>query len=301
MAKNLKAMLARKLAENNSRHRDSTQETEFDEGRQHVRLDVGLIDPNPYQPRRSFPLPELNALASSIAEAGLLQPVTVRKHEGRYQLIAGERRLRAHELLGKNSIEAIVVPSDDADLAVFALAENIDRQDLADYEIGLALRRIENLFPSKKKLAESLGLNREDMYRYFAFEALPERLRQRLDCAPRLLSRSAATDMKRLLEQTPPSAELDTALDMAWELLEQDNLEQGKLASFVHRQLQQQDVSRPLPSQRQAWKLAREGQQVGSMSRDDKHVMVKLKAGVLSDEEILQLEQFVRQLLSHEV
>ncbi|QND82190.1 chromosome (plasmid) partitioning protein ParB (plasmid) [Chromobacterium vaccinii] len=294
-------MLAKKLAENNLRHRESPQETEFDEGRQHVRLDLDLIDPNPYQPRRSFPLPELNALASSIAETGLLQPVTVRKYEGRYQLIAGERRLRAHELLGKTSIEAIVVPSADADLAVFALAENIDRQDLADYEIGLALRRIENLFPSKKKLAESLGLNREDMYRYFAFEALPERLRAKLDLEPRLLSRSAASELKRLLEQTPASPELDVALDLAWSLLEQGSLEQGKMAGFINRQLQQQDVSRPLPSQRQAWKLARAGQQVGSMSRDDKHVMLKLKAGVLNDEEIVQLEQFVRQLLSHEV
>ena len=301
MAKNLKAMLAKKLAENNLRHRESPQETEFDEGRQHVRLDLGLIDPNPYQPRRSFPQQELNALASSIAEAGLLQPVTVRKFEGRYQLIAGERRLRAHELLGKTSIEAIVVPSEDADLAVFALAENIDRQDLADYEIGLALRRIESLFPSKKKLAESLGLNREDMYRYFAFEALPERLRTKLDLDPRLLSRSAASELKRLLEQTPASPELDVALDLAWSLLEQGSLEQGKMAGFINRQLQQQDVSRPLPSQRQAWKLARAGQQVGSMSRDDKHVMLKLKAGVLNDEEIVQLEQFVRQLLSHEV
>ncbi|MEN3813629.1 ParB/RepB/Spo0J family partition protein [Chromobacterium piscinae] len=301
MAKNLKAILAKKLAENNLRHRESPQETEFDEGRQHVRLDLGLIDPNPYQPRRSFPQQELNALASSIAEAGLLQPVTVRKYDGRYQLIAGERRLRAHELLGKTSIEAIVVPSEDADLAVFALAENIDRQDLADYEIGLALRRIENLFPSKKKLAESLGLNREDMYRYFAFEALPERLRAKLDLDPRLLSRSAASELKRLLEQTPASPELDIALDLAWSLLEQGSLEQGKMAGFINRQLQQQDVSRPLPSQRQAWKLARAGQQVGSMSRDDKHVMLKLKAGVLNDEEIVQLEQFVRQLLSHEV
>ncbi|MDE1715275.1 ParB/RepB/Spo0J family partition protein (plasmid) [Chromobacterium amazonense] len=301
MAKNLKAMLAKKLAENNLRHRESPQETEFDEGRQHVRLDLDLIDPNPYQPRRSFPLQELNALASSIAETGLLQPVTVRKYEGRYQLIAGERRLRAHELLGKTSIEAIVVPSEDADLAVFALAENIDRQDLADYEIGLALRRIENLFPSKKKLAESLGLNREDMYRYFAFEALPQRLRAKLDLEPRLLSRSAASELKRLLEQTPASPELDVALDLAWSLLEQGSLEQGKMVGFINRQLQQQDVSRPLPSQRQAWKLARGGQQVGSMSRDDKHVMLKLKAGVLNDEEIVQLEQFVRQLLSHEV
>lgn len=297
MAKHLKAMLARKLAENNQRHRESSQEVEFDEGRHHVRLDIHLVDPNPYQPRRGFSVPELNALASSIAEIGLLQPISVRQHGARYQLIAGERRLQAHKLLGRTSIEAIVIPSQDADLAIYALSENIDRQDLADYEIGLALRRIESLFPSKKKLAEALGMNREDMYRYFAFEALPERLRNYLDRSPRLLSRTTASELKRFLEKKQASTKLDMALDNALERLENGSLEQNKFCKFIEHQLQELNSDKIFPTKRQALKLARNGQHVGSISRDDKHVMVKLKAGVLSDLDIDKLEQFVNQLL----
>lgn len=297
MSKNLKAMLARKLAENNQRHRESPQEAEFDEGRQHVRLELGLIDPNPYQPRRSFPLEDLNALASSIAEAGLLQPVSVRRHGNRYQLIAGERRLRAHELLGKSSIEAIVVSSADADMAVLALVENIDRQDLADYEIGQALRRIENLFPSKKKLAESLGMNREDMYRYFAFEALPARLRERLEHAPRLMSRAAASELKRLLDHVDHGPALDAALDRAWSALEQGELEQGKFAAYVQRLLHAPAEARA-PVERLSTKLARAGKAVGTFTRDEKHLSIKLKASALSEDEAARLEQFLQALLA---
>ena len=101
MAKNLKAMLTQKLAENSQRHAEAQQDSDFDVGRQHTRLAVDLIDPNPYQPRRSFPQAELESLAMSITEAGLLQPVTVRQQGDRYQLIAGERRWRAHKQIGR--------------------------------------------------------------------------------------------------------------------------------------------------------------------------------------------------------
>lgn len=301
MAKNLKDILAKKLAENNQRHQDSVLEADFDEGRQHVRLELSLIDPNPYQPRRSFPMEELNLLASSIAEAGLLQPITVRRNGDRYQLIAGERRLRAHEYLGKLTIESIIVPSTDTDLAVLALAENIDREDLTDYEIGTAIRKIENVFPTKKKLAESLGLNREDMYKYFSFEVLPERILTKLDRNPKLLSRAAAVELKRVVEQYKADSDFDSELDQAWNLLETGQIDQGKLAAYLLRRFAEPDVSRTLPSQRKSLKLARSGQQVGSLSRDDKSVTLKLKSMVISDEEFTALEEFIQQLLAHEV
>lgn len=301
MAKNLKAMLTQKLAENNQRHAEAQQDSEFDVGRQHTRLAVDLIDPNPYQPRRSFPQAELEALAMSITEAGLLQPVTVRQSGDRYQLIAGERRWRAHKLLGRTSIEALVIQSADADMAVLALAENIDRQDLSDYEIGQALRQIETLFPSKKKLAESLGLNREDMYRYFAFEALPQFVRDSLDQDPRLLSRSAAADIKRVLQQYEDNERAIESLQKAWSFLLEGHLEQTKVAAHIVRSMSADDQSRTLASPRIALKLARDGKQIGSISRDDKNFVVKLNASALSEEQATKLQQFVEQLVSGEV
>ena len=297
MPKNLKALLAKKLAENSQRHADAQQETDFDVGRYHVKLSVDEIDPNPYQPRRLFPQQELEELAASISEVGLLQPISVRQVHVRYQIIAGERRWRAYKLLGRPTIEALVIPVEESDMAVLALVENMDRMDLSDYEIGKALRQIEGLFPTRKKLAEALGLNREDMYRYYTFEHLPESILARLDANPRLLSRAAAADIKRTMQSIePPSLALEL-LNRAWDLLEAGLLEQTKVSNFLLRELRiskEGSVSRPHETQT----LAQNGKSIGSISRDSKHLVIKLKIDALSDENEVKLRNFVEQLVT---
>ncbi len=247
MSKDLKKLLEEKLQQNNQRHVAANQSVEFTEGREYTLVAIDSIDPNPYQPRRIFPQEELEKLANSIKEIGLLEPILVRKIDNRYQIAAGERRWRAHKLLNKHSIEALITSITDSDMAVFALAENIDREDLSDYEIGLALRQVENIFPTKKKLAESLGFNREDMYRYFAFDDLPEFIRTDLNNNPRLLSRSAASDIKRLLKQQENSPLIHASLAEAWALLLAGEVDQTKLTAYIVRKLaishQQQSTS----------------------------------------------------------
>ncbi len=103
---------------------------------------LGQISPNPFQPRREFDDGELSALAESIAENGLLQPVSVRKTGGGYELIAGERRLRACKLIGRQKIEAIVYDIGDEDSAVWALIENLQRSDLSPFDEAEALARL---------------------------------------------------------------------------------------------------------------------------------------------------------------
>jgi ParB family chromosome partitioning protein len=300
MPKNLKALLAKKLAENSQRHAEAQQETDFDVGRQHTKLSVDNIDPNPYQPRRVFPQQELEELAASIAEVGLLQPISVRQVRDRYQIIAGERRWRAYKLLGRATIEALVIPVEESDMAVLALVENMDRSDLSDYEIGKALRQIEGLFPTRKKLAEALGLNREDMYRYYTFEHLPEPILARLDANPRLLSRAAAADIKRTIQSIqPPSLALEL-LNRAWDLLETGLLEQTKISGFLLKELRICKVGNVAePHETQA--LDRDGKSVGSISRDSKYLVIKLKVGVLSDENEAKLRSFIEQLTTGNV
>jgi len=298
MAKDLKAMLAQKLAENSKRHAEADQETAFDPGKRHVKIPVEKIEPNPYQPRRIFPQDELHALASSISESGLLQPITVRVSGDRYQIVAGERRWRAHKLLGRHSIEALVMTADDGDMAILALAENIDRQSLSDYEIGKALRQVENLFPNKTKLAESLGLGRQDMYRYYAFEALPEHLRNRLDENPRLLSRSPAAEVKQLLQQTEHNALLLELLDEAWKLLESGELVQTKLAAHIIREMKARTTR--VQDRPEHHDIVHKGRVVGSMTQDSRSLVMTLKGHTLSDEQRTQLLQFVDRLLEEE-
>ena len=295
MSKNLKALLAKKLAENSQRHADAPQETDFDVGRQHTKLSVDEVDPNPYQPRRVFPQQELEELAASISEVGLLQPISVRQVLDRYQIIAGERRWRAYKLLGRPTIEALVIPVEESDMAVLALVENLDRSDLSDYEIGKALRQIEGLFPTRKKLAEALGLNREDMYRYYTFEHLPEPILARLDVNPRLLSRAAAAEIKRTMQSIePPSLALEL-LNRAWDLLETGLLEQTKISNFLLRELRILKEGNVLKSH-ETQTLIQDSKPVGSISRDSKHLIIKLKIGILSDENEAKLRSFVEQI-----
>lgn len=107
-----------------------------------LELPVDLIHPNPAQPRREFSEKELEQLANSIRENGLLQPITVRRVEGEYQLISGERRLRAAKLAGLSTIQAIVMDTDPERSAVLALVENLHRQDLNVFEQAAALKAL---------------------------------------------------------------------------------------------------------------------------------------------------------------
>ena len=117
-------------------------------------LRLSLIDPKSDQPRKNFNKDSLEELASSISQNGLLQPILVREYgEGRYQIIAGERRFRASKLAGLSEIPAIILDKDDRDVAELALIENIQREDLNPIEEAMAFR----------SLCEEYGLTQEEL------------------------------------------------------------------------------------------------------------------------------------------
>ena len=119
-------------------------------------LPVDLIEPNPDQPRRRFDQEALGALAESVQERGVLQPILARQLPGgRYQLIAGERRWRAAQIAGLETLPAIVRPHDTAATLELALIENVARQDLNPVEQARACAA----------LVEELGLTRQDVGR----------------------------------------------------------------------------------------------------------------------------------------
>ncbi len=117
-------------------------------------IKVSLIDPKSDQPRKYFDKEALEQLSDSIVENGLLQPILVRKYgEGRYQIIAGERRFRASKLAGLTEIPAIVLEKDDRKAAQIALIENIQREDLNPLEEAMAY----------KSLAEEYDMTQEEL------------------------------------------------------------------------------------------------------------------------------------------
>jgi len=127
------------------------------DGRQLCWLALDSIHPNPLQPRTEFDDFSLMELAASIRQNGLLQPVTVRPCSAGYELIMGERRCRACRLLGHTHIEAFILPADDAESALLALVENVQRQNLHFLEEARAYQRLIDQGMSQETLARLLG------------------------------------------------------------------------------------------------------------------------------------------------
>ena len=121
-------------------------------------LPIDAIYPNPGQPRRVFLQSDLEELAASIRELGLLQPLTVRRREGRWELVAGERRLRAARLAGLEEVPCLSVQTDGQASSLLALVENLQRRDLDFWEEAPALRRlIDTYHISQEEAARRIG------------------------------------------------------------------------------------------------------------------------------------------------
>ncbi|MBZ5670970.1 MAG: ParB/RepB/Spo0J family partition protein [Acidobacteriia bacterium] len=122
---------------------------------------IDQIDPNPFQPRRSFPADKLKELADSIRASGVVQPVLLRRSNGRYQLIAGERRWRAARLAGLAAIPAVVRDMGDRDALELALTENLLREDLNPLEAAHGYDTLQQKHGlSHEEIAARLGLDR---------------------------------------------------------------------------------------------------------------------------------------------
>lgn len=261
-------------------------------------IDVDLIEPNPHQPRTHYSKESLEKLAQSIKENGLLQPIIVEKSGDRYQIIAGERRWRAHLILNKQKIEAIVRTVDDQTQAIYALAENIVRENLSDYEIGKAIRSIEDNFPNKKDLAAMIGINRTDMYRYLAFDSLPDFILNDLDTNPKLLSRSSAEQIKKMLAQYTNSDTVRSSLETAWNLLKDGQLPQTKITTYVKNKFM--EVCGVNQASTENALLNENGSEIGRVSQNEKYWTVQLSVDGINKYQQKQILNFIRELLDEQ-
>lgn len=139
------------------------------------------IAANPYQPRCNFDEEKLQELAASIKEFGVVQPVVVRKKGRSYELVAGERRLRAAGLTGLTKVPAIVKDYDDAKMMEIALIENIQRHDLNPIEEAQGLRRLMQEFKlTQEQTAEKVGRSRSAVTNILRLLNLPEQVQKQI-------------------------------------------------------------------------------------------------------------------------
>jgi len=133
-----------------------------------IELEIDAIEINPFQPRSNFNEDSLKELASSIKELGLIQPITVRKLDfNKYQLISGERRLRASTLVGLTTVPAYIRIANDNESLIMALVENIQRHDLDPIEIALSYQRlIDEIQLTQEQMSERVGKKRSTIANY---------------------------------------------------------------------------------------------------------------------------------------
>jgi ParB family chromosome partitioning protein len=144
-------------------------------------IEVKLIHPNPYQPRQHFDQERIDELAMSIKEHGVFTPVLVRKAVSGYQLIAGERRLRATKQVGLDRIPAIVLDFDDQQMMEISLIENIQREDLNVVEEARAYKTlIDRLGLTQEELGKKVGKSRVHITNTLRLFQLPESVIQML-------------------------------------------------------------------------------------------------------------------------
>jgi ParB family chromosome partitioning protein len=146
-----------------------------------LQVPANAISPNPRQPRSRFDDDALNELAASIREVGILQPIVVRRAGQGYEVVTGERRLRAAKLAGLATVPVVLRDSDDADLLREALIENIHREDLNPVELAEAFRQLlDDLGLKQEELAERVGVSRSHIANTIRLLALPLEVQQLL-------------------------------------------------------------------------------------------------------------------------
>lgn len=144
-----------------------------------TQIDIDKISRNPGQPRKKFSKDELDSLAQSIVQNGVIQPIIVRQTDGGYTIVAGERRFRAAKQVGLNQIPIIIKELTDLQVLEISLVENIQREDLNAIEEAMAYKRLSDEFSlTQEKIAENTGKSRVAITNKLRLLGLSEQLQE---------------------------------------------------------------------------------------------------------------------------
>lgn len=189
-----------------------------------------LITPNPHQPRVRFDYNELEGLACSIRANGILQPINVRALDGgKYELISGERRLRAARMVGMVKIPAIVMNVSDEQSALFAIIENVQRQNLDFFEEAVAIDRLMTVHGlSQEEISKKLGKAQSTLSNKLRLLRLPEDMRDKIAYAS--LTERHARALLTLPDNSTRGKVLDIIIERHLNVAETE-----RLISDIHR------------------------------------------------------------------
>lgn len=266
----------------------------------YVQIALENIKPNKFQPRMVFDELELQSLANSIKELGLLQPIIVRSsgESNQYEIISGERRYRAFQLLEKPYIDCIVMDATDEKNSLLALAENINREDLTDYEIAKSVIAFKNGFPNKSEYANTLGISRQDLYRLLSFEKLPLEIQQRLDNSPTLLTAKTAEQIGQFIKNNDIASEkMVEILNEVLDLVLTEGLKQNGIFNEIEIRVKGNKGNNIKNGNRTVKIFAIDGKKVGQIKKNLNKTTIEFSNDIL-DQHQQAIEKFFETLIS---
>jgi len=155
----------------------ATPNTKVPPDEETLQVETGMLGPNPFQPRREVAESELAELAASVRASGILQPILARRTGDRFEIVAGERRWRAAKIAGLERVPVLVRKISDEESAVFALVENIQREDLNAIEKARGFQRLlQKLSITQEEIAKRVGLDRSTVANFVRLLDLPEEI-----------------------------------------------------------------------------------------------------------------------------
>lgn len=266
----------------------------------YVQIALENIKPNKFQPRMVFDELELQSLANSIKELGLMQPIIVRSsgESNQYEIISGERRYRAFQLLEKPYIDCIVMDATDEKNSLLALAENINREDLTDYEIAKSVIAFKNGFPNKSEYANTLGISRQDLYRLLSFEKLPLEIQQRLDNSPTLLTAKTAEQIGQFIKNNDIASEkMVEILNEVLDLVLTEGLKQNGILNEIEIRVKGNKGNNIKNGNRTVKIFAIDGKKVGQIKKNLNKTTIEFSNDIL-DQHQQAIEKFFETLIS---
>ena len=266
----------------------------------YVQIALENIKPNKFQPRMVFDELELQSLANSIKELGLLQPIIVRSsgESNQYEIISGERRYRAFQLLEKPYIDCIVMDATDEKNSLLALAENINREDLTDYEIAKSVIAFKNGFPNKSEYANTLGISRQDLYRLLSFEKLPLEIQQRLDNSTTLLTAKTAEQIWQFIKNNDIASEkMVEILNEVLDLVLTEGLKQNGILNEIEIRVKGNKGNNIKNGNRTVKIFAIDGKKVGQIKKNLNKTTIEFSNDIL-DQHQQAIEKFFETLIS---
>ena len=260
LGKGLSALLPQTSAPDDDGDGTRTRLYHFEERRRLAgrvaELEVEAIRPNPYQPRKDFDETALDELAASILQLGIIQPITVRAlGDGRYELISGERRLRASRRAGLKRVPAYVREADTEAMLEMAIVENVQREDLNPVEVAIGYQRLmEEVGLTQEQVADKVGKSRPSIANVLRLLKLPPRVQAALrdgslspGHARALVSVEAETDQLAILRAVLDDGLSVREVERRVRLLRRPDDTATAAAPPAGGPLARRDIDRPLP------------------------------------------------------